>query len=112
MGRSYTVPRSAKGESRILYIFSVKSFIFTLIFALIGIIFYFIFSAFNLKILGFIFIGIFAIIGFAIGSLKIPDTPLVGNLRKAGGEAVSDILYRTLTFRKRKKIYLYREDDK
>ena len=36
MGKSYYVPRSAKGESRILYIFSVKSFITTLICGGIG----------------------------------------------------------------------------
>lgn len=112
MGRTYTVPRSVKGESRILYIFSVKSFLFTLGFGLVGILLYFLFAALKLNIVGYVVIGVFAIIGFIIGSLKIPDTPIVGNLRKAGGEQISDIIFRALTFRKRKKIYLYREDDK
>ena len=36
MGKSYFVPRSAKGESRILYIFTIKSFAFTVSIGLIG----------------------------------------------------------------------------
>lgn len=36
MGRSYFVPRSVKGEGRILYIFTMKSFIVTLMFGLVG----------------------------------------------------------------------------
>ena len=36
MGKSYFVPRKVKGESRILYIFSMKSFITTAIFGSIG----------------------------------------------------------------------------
>lgn len=108
MGRTYSVPRNVKGETRLLYIFSLKSLIFTIAFGLIGVIFYFIFSFFQLNIIGIISVVIFALIGFGVGSLVIPDSPLVGNLRKAGGEAVSDIFFRFITFKKRKKIYLYR----
>ena len=108
MGRTYSVPRNVKGETRLLYIFSIKSLLFTIGFGLVGVVFYFIFSLFQLNIVGIIFVIIFALIGFGIGSLVIPDSPLVGNLRKAGGEAVSDILFRMVTFKKRKKIYLYR----
>lgn len=41
MGRAYFVPRSAKGESRILYIFTIKSFVVTLVFGLFGVLIYF-----------------------------------------------------------------------
>lgn len=108
MGRTYTVPRSVKGEGRILYIFSVKSLITTIIGAVCGVPFYFLFSLVGLTVVGFIAIGIFAIVGYFIGILTIPDNPIFGNLRKAGGEKVSDILIRTVTFTKRKKIYVYR----
>lgn len=37
---------------------------------------------------------------------------MVGKFRKAGGEIVGDILFRTLTFKRKKKIYLYREGGK
>lgn len=112
MGRTYSVPRNVKGETRLLYIFSVKSLLFTIGFGIIGVILYFIFSIIQLKMLGIVMVVLFALIGFGVGSLVIPDTPLVGNLRKAGGEAVSDILFRMLTFKKRKKIYLYRGGNK
>lgn len=36
MGRSYYVPRSVKGETRLLVIFTIKSFITTVVVGLIG----------------------------------------------------------------------------
>jgi len=112
MGRTYSVPRNVKGETRLLYIFSIKSLLFTIGFGLFGIVFYFIFRLMNLNLVGIVFVVIFAAIGFGVGSLVIPDSPLVGSLRKAGGEAVSDILFRLITFKRRKKIYLYRGGNK
>ena len=36
MGKTYYVPRSVKGETRLLYIFTVKSFISTVAIGLVG----------------------------------------------------------------------------
>lgn len=109
MGRTYGVPRSAKGESRILYIFTVKSLAVTLAFAAVG---WLISSLVNMVIqvslLGnIIIIGIFGGIGFVIGAAKIPDTPMMGVLQKAGGEEILDILFRLFTFKNKKKLYIY-----
>lgn len=110
MGRSYFVPRSAKGESRILYIFTIKSFAFTAAFGLIG---GFIWYLLNSVISDFpLFAGLiitilFGGIGYMIGALKIPDSKFMGPFRKAGGEYLSDIILRFITFKKRKKIYIY-----
>ena len=112
MGRTYNVPRSAKGESRILYIFSVKSLIATIVFGIVGIVPYMIFAALGMQMAGIIAIAIFAAIGFGLMTLKIPDAPIMGKFRKAGGEQLGDILWRTITFSKRKKIYLYRKGGK
>ena len=112
MGRTYSVPRSAKGESRILYVFTVKSLISTIAFAAIGFIPYAIFAALGLNTAGIVSIVIFAAIGFAMMTLKIPDAPIMGKLRKAGGEQLGDIVWRTITFSKRKKIYVYRKGGK
>jgi hypothetical protein len=109
MGRTYTVPRNVKGESRILYIFSTRSFLTTLASGLVGFLFSIIFTMVGLGNIGLIIVGIFAVIGYLLGTLTIPDSPIVGLLRKAGGEKVLDILIRTITFRGRKKIYVYRE---
>lgn len=110
MGNTYFVPRNVKGESRILYIFTMKSFIFTLVAGIIGLLVWMLIKVItgieNLVAM-LICIGIFAGIGYLIGALKIPDSPLMGPFRKAGGEYVNDIIGRFFTFRFRKKIYLY-----
>lgn len=110
MGKSYFVPRSAKGESRILYIFTIKSFAFTVSIGLIGALVWYImssiFEGFPL-VAGLVITGIFGAVGYCIGALKIPDSKFMGPFRKAGGEYLSDIILRAITFKKRKKIYLY-----
>lgn len=110
MGKSYFVPRSAKGESRILYVFTIKSFVFTVAFGLVGaLIWYLLYAAFGSfpLVVGLIITGIFGGTGYVIGALKIPDSKFMGPFRKAGGEYLSDIILRSITFRRRKKIYLY-----
>lgn len=112
MGKTYGVPRSAKGESRILYIFTVKSLIVTVITGAIGLLPYSILSNMGMKGAGIAVVVVFAALGYGFMTLKIPDSPIMGNFRKAGGEQLSDIVFRTLTFSKRKKIYLYRKGGK
>lgn len=110
MGRSYFVPRSAKGESRILYIFTIKSFAFTVSIGLIGALIWYIMSSIFEEfplVVGLVITGIFGVVGYVIGALKIPDSKFMGPFRKAGGEYLSDIILRAITFKKRKKIYLY-----
>ena len=53
---TYYIPRNVKGESRILMVFSVKGLIFTAIGAVVGLIFYMIFSIFELNMIGIGFI--------------------------------------------------------
>lgn len=114
MGKSYYVPRSVKGESRLLVIFTIKSFVFTAAFGLIGGgIWYLGSKLLDLGLIpGLIITGIFGGLGYAIGAAKIPDSPMMGPFQKAGGEYLSDIIMRFLTFKSRKKIYLYNYDRK
>lgn len=112
MGRTYTVPRDAKGESRILYIFTVKSMITSVIGAIIGVVPYVILTIAGQGFAAFISVIVCAVIGYLAGIMTIPDTPLLGNLRKAGGEKVTDIIIRAITFKNRRKIYIYREGGK
>ena len=112
MGRTYTVPRKVKGESRILMIFSVKSLLATIAGAAIGILPALLFASAGFTKIGFGIVAEIGAIGFGLVTLKIPDSAVMGKFRKAGGEIVGDILFRTLTFGKRKKIYVYREGGK
>lgn len=109
MGRTYGVPRSAKGESRILYIFTIKSLAITLAFAAVGwLIISLIKTVIEISLIPkIIILGIFGGIGYVIGAAKIPDNPMMGPLQKAGGEQIMDILLRLITFRGKKKLYIY-----
>jgi len=109
MGGSYYVPRSVKGESRILYIFTIKSFAVTLAFGLVGVLVYFMLKSFlTIGIVGsIIIIAIFAAIGYALSAVTIPDVPAMGPLRKAGGENIGAMIVRAIMFKRKKKIYLY-----
>ncbi len=109
MGRTYGVPRSAKGESRILYIFTVKSLAITLVFAGIGwLIMSLVKSVIEVGLIPqVIIIGLIGGVGYVIGAANIPDNPIMGPLQKAGGEQILDILLRLITFKKKKKLYIY-----
>ena len=107
MGRTYGVPRSAKGESRILYIFTIKSLAITIAFGGVG----FLIMSLLGDIVGLvpklIVTGLLGGIGYVIGAAKIPDSPMMGPLQKAGGEEILSIIIRMLTFGKKKKLYIY-----
>ena len=104
---TYYIPRNYKGETRLLYIFSIKSLITTAIGAVIGIMFYFILSMIGLKTIGLIVLAVFAVIGYCIGALKIPTIVGLPVTKKIGGESISDIIIRYIKFKKNRKIYTY-----
>lgn len=114
----YQIPRNVKGEGRILFIFSTKALMYTGIGGGIGLIFWWLFGKIGIKPVG---IGIFivlALLGFAIGTFKIPNSVVFDITRKTGGENIDDVIWRWLKFKikNKKKIYVYTEggtkDDK
>lgn len=110
---TYNLPRNVKGEGRILFIFTGKSMIYTAIAGGVGLIFYFLFSAMNLKMVGIGITVFFALIGFAIGTFKVPNIEKFDFTKKTGGENIDDIIKRAIRFKtKGKKIYVYREEEK
>lgn len=109
---TYNLPRNVKGEGRILFIFTRKSIMYTGAAALIGAIFYLILSFMGQKIAGFVVLGIFALIGFIIGTFKMPDLGALKVSRIVGGENLDDIIKRFIIFKKKhNKIYMYEEDE-
>ena len=109
---TYYIPRNVKGESRILYIFSVKSLITTLIGGAVGFIFFLIFQAAGLATLGWISVAIFAGIGFVVGAVKIPTISGIPVTKKIGGESIDQIILRYIKFKKTRKIYVYTKEEK
>ena len=109
---TYNLPRNVKGEGRILFIFSTKSLVTTCIGGAVGLVFYLIFKLINLSMVGFIITLFFALIGYIIGTFKIPDTNGFELARKAGGENLDDIIIRYIKFKKNsKKLYVYTKEE-
>lgn len=109
---TYQIPRNLKGESRILYIFSMKALLTTGIGAFIGLFFYVPLSAMGLDTAGMICIGITAIIGYVIGTVKIPVIPSIPFTKKIGGESIDAIVARYIKFKKTRKVYIYTKEEK
>ena len=109
---TYNLPRNVKGEGRILFVFSTKALIYTIIGAGIGFVFYLIFSIVKLNIVGIILMLLLALIGFAIGTLKVPETNAFEITKKTGGENIDDVIRRAIKFKmNRNRIYIYDRDD-
>lgn len=110
---TYEIPRNYKGESRILLIFSVKALLYTVIGIVIGLVFYFLFNTLGLKIVGIVLDLLCGIIGFMIGTIKIPENKKFAFTRQTGGEYLDDIIKRWIKFKKNKtKIYVMKESNK
>ena len=110
---TYQIPRNVKGESRILFIFSMKALIYTAIAGGAGFVFYYIFYT----LLGFFWLGVgflatFALIGFIIGTFKVPEVEGMSFTRKTGGENIDDVIKRAILFKaKKRRIYVYTKEE-
>ena len=105
---TYNLPRNVKGEGRILFIFTGKSLMYTGIGAGIGFPIQFIMSnILGIHYWGMIAIAIGGLIGFTIGTLKIPKLTFIKNSQDIAGENIDEIIKRYIKFRKEKnKIYI------
>lgn len=110
---TYNLPRDVKGEGRILFVFSTKALIYSTIGAAVGLPFYLIFSILNLNIVGIIAILLFALIGFVIGTFKVPEIPSIKATKNVGGENIDEVIKRFIKFKSQhNKVYVYeREKD-
>ena len=77
-----------------------------------GLLFYALFNAMGLTKIGYIFVGIFGLIGFIIGAVKIPTIVGLPVTKRIGGEPVSEIIIRYIKFKKKRKIYTYYQHTK
>ena len=107
---TYYIPRNYRGETRILYIFTVRSLISTAIGATIGALFLFIFKAMNMMIVGLVIMAFFGLIGFVVGAVKIPTIVAIPVTKKIGGEPIYEIVLRYFKFKKKRKYYICTDD--
>ena len=110
---TYNLPRNVKGEGRILFIFTGKSMIYTVIAGAAGLLFYAILALMGLTMVGLIVVIAFALIGFLIGTMKMPNIAKFKFTQQTGGENIDDIIKRSLKFRTNgKKIYIYQTENR
>ena len=108
----YYIPRNVKDEGRILFIFTGKSLIYTVAGGIIGVIIKFILDLFKIKLVGLIVIALLALIGYAIGTFKVPNIGSFKFTKKVGGEPIDEIILRAIKFKQKKnKIYVYKEEE-
>ena len=107
MGSYYIPSNKLKGENRILYIFTGKSLIYTGIGGLIGGLFYLLFTAFQLNTVGIIIMVLFALIGFGLGTIKVPTGGNSKISKNVGGDSIDEIIKNYILFKKNKKVYSY-----
>lgn len=109
---TYMIPRNTKGEGRILFIFSTKALIYTVVGGLAGMPFYYIFKLIKMNVVGIVIIATLALLGFSIGTFKVPNSDGFKVTRLVGGENIDDVILRYIKFKKKKnKIYVTKEEE-
>ena len=110
--QTYEIPRNYKGESRILYVFSMKGLAYTAIGFIPGLLFYLIFNLFGASTIWIILAILCGGIGFVIGTVKVPDTRKFKITEKTGGENIDDVIKRAIKFKQKKnRIYVYKKEE-
>lgn len=79
---TYYIPRNYRGESRILYIFTVKSLITTAVGAMIGSIFFLVFKSLNMTPVGLAIMAFFAFLRICSRSFKNTNYCCISNNQK------------------------------
>lgn len=94
-------------------IFSTKALILTVAMAVVGLIIYGILKMLGLKIVGIICLVIFSLIGFIVGTCKMPQIDSIKIARETAGENLDDIIKRAIKFKlKKNRIYVYAKEEK
>lgn len=117
---TYNIPRNTKGEGRLFYIFSTKALIWTVSCLLVGIVIKTILKAIGsifkaagtFNLIGIIITVILAILGFIIGTFKMPKNERFEITKKAGGISLDKVLIESIRFKlNHVKLYVYDTDE-
>lgn len=108
---THLIPREIDGDARILLVFTPKGFVATLVGIGIGAFFYSMATALGATLVGWVLLGVCALIGFIIGQVKIPESNAFPLFKKTGGMYVSEVITKYVAFKKNRKIYLYDQTD-
>lgn len=109
--RKHEIPRESKNEGRILYFFTGRSIITTIIGILFGA---FIGNFLNMLIqtVGMIIgIGLFGLIGFAIGAIKIPEISSFPITKSLSGMYIDEAIMKYIKFKQRRSLKILEKED-
>lgn len=115
---TYNIPRNTKGEGRLFYIFSTKALIWTVGGLLVGAVFKYILKAIGsllgkgaastCNIIGIILMVVLALLGFVIGTFKMPKNERFEITKKAAGINLDKVILESIKFRiNKEKLYVY-----
>ena len=117
----YEIPRNTKGEGRILYIFSTKALIYTVAGVLIGFVLKWLLNLIGsvatgaagiLNGIGIAIMILFALIGFVLGTFKVPQMDKFEITKKAAGINLDTVVKEYIKFYlKKDKYYTYNTKD-
>lgn len=63
-------------------------------------------------IIGAILVGFLGLIGFSIGTFKVPDSNNFEITKKTGGENIDEVILKAIKFKNKKnRIYLYTKEE-
>lgn len=108
---THYIPKDLRGETRILIIFTVKSLITTAIFGAVGLIFFLLFRALQMTMVGVIIFALLALIGYGFGTIKIPKITGMPFTKNIEGDSMDEVFLRYIKFRANKKVYSYTKED-
>ena len=108
---THYIPKNLKGETRILMIFSTHSLVTTAIGLGVGGALFFILSLLKLKAVGVILLLLFALIGFAAGTFKIPKITGLNFTKNIEGDSIDELVIRYAKFKANKKVYSYTKEE-
>ena len=109
--RKHEIPRESQNEGRILYIFNGRSILTTII----GIVFGFVVGIvlkMALPKLGMpISLILFGLIGFGVGTIKIPEINTFPVTKSIGGMYIDEAILKHMKFKKRRSLKVLEKEE-
>lgn len=111
--QKHEIPRESKSEGRILYFFTGQSILTTIIIGLIGLLLgYVLRLIFGADWILFVCVGVFGVIGFILGAIKIPEIKTIPFTKNISGLYTHEAVLRYIKFKQRRSLKVLKEKEK
>lgn len=103
---THEIPVDSKSETRLLVIFSLRALATTAIGAVLGLFIGILLKAIYAPLL-LISLGVFAVLGFIVGTFKIPEISRIPFTKEIAGMYSYEAVFAFIKFKARRKLYVY-----